>query len=747
MTILAKLGLGFGAVVTTFGLTGALILWNLQLLRSADAHVRDRVSFNEIALEYRHGAQDASLGAAQLASGNAMGEQRISEGTASMKRSRLSLRSRINSQAQRDEVHELERVENLTVAATEHVASLVHAKSSPQLVARELAFLSARADALNLRLEALFEETREEVEATMLLSDAIGSRVQLQTRYSLLACFMVSLLVSVLVFRSIARPLAKLDEGVRHISAGDLAHVIPVTSKDEIGALTRAFNEMTLGLRKAMTALDGRNHDMRVVLDHVNQGLLTMARDGSVTAERSAMVGKWLGEISSETTLWAHFEALDPRFASALQINWEQVLDDFLPLELSLDQLPKTAQISGRHLEVEYRPIFEAAAISKLLVVISDVSDRVAREKARAHEQEVLAIFQAIQRDKQGFLDFFAEGTELVASCSRPRADSDLIMFKRQVHTLKGNSSIFGIISVATTCHDLETRMIDEPGATSFPEIEALRARWDELAKIVEKLVGESSTRIELDDDEFAEILEAVVKGRSRRELARMVANWRMERVQHRLTRFAEQARVLAARLGKAPLMVRVESSGMRLPRNAFQNFWRALVHAIRNAVDHGIEGPEERARSGKTEPALLTLSTRVVGEELAIEVADNGRGIDWLRIAEKAREHELPAETQEDLVQALFWDGVSTADAVSDVSGRGVGMAALRDACVRMAGRIVIESPHGQGTKMSFRFPLQIMSDETIVELNGMAIANSLLPEARQTRSSERPIRASRRA
>lgn len=605
---------------------------------------------------------------------------------------------------------------------------------------QELAFLSARADALNLRLEALFDETREEMTASMEFSNAIGARVQAQTAYSLLGCVLAAMLVSGLVFRSIARPISRLDAGVRRIAAGNLEEIIPVTSRDEIGQLTRAFNEMTAGLRRAISALDARNRDMRVVLDHVNQGLLTISRDGHVSAERSAMVEKWLGSIEPNATFWGHLEAHDPNFAGTLKLGWEAVLEDILPLELTLDQMPKKAVINGRHFEFEYRPIHEGQTIGSLLIVMSDVSDRIAREKASAHEREVMAMFRAIQRDKQGFLDFIAEGSELVTALVGANETTDRVLLKRQIHTLKGNSSIFGITSIANTCHELETMLAENDSTLPAAEVEQLRERWSELGHIIASLVGESSMRIEIDDDEFTAILDAIVRGESRRTIARMVANWRMERVQRRLERFAEQARALGERLGKAPLQVRIEAEVARLPRNTFVNFWSSFVHAVRNALDHGIEPPAERAESGKTGPALLTLSTRIIDGEFAIEVADNGRGIDWQRIAAKARERGLPASTEDDLVQALFSDGVSTAQALTDVSGRGVGMAALRDACAKLAGRIVIQSARGEGTRMSFRFPPQVMTEDTIVEVSTLSSVTSMAPTALLRRVSVRP-------
>jgi two-component system, chemotaxis family, sensor kinase CheA len=723
MTIFTKLALGFATMLVTFCLVGGLSVWYLNRLRVADGDVRDRVALNEAALAYRHGAEDANLGAAQLAAGNPIGEQRISEGTRAMVASRAQLGASLTSDAARAELAELARIEKLTVAGTDRVVALVREKSTQRLIEQELAFLSARADALNLRLESLFDDTREEMKGAMALSDALGERVQHHTAIALVACVLFSALISLWVVRSIAPPLARLEAGVRKIASGNMNHHIAVGSDDEIGQLTRAFNDMTASLSRAMSALDARNQDMRLVLDHVNQGLLTVDRDGVVSRERSAMVARWLGEVPDGTTLWAHLSSLEPSFAEAFSLNFAQLVEGVLPLELTLDQLPRQLQLGAIELELDYRPIGVGEQVERLLIVLSDVSDKVARERARRHEQEVLAMFQAIQRDKAGFLEFFAEGESLVGALASSAQDSDRSLLKRQIHTLKGNAAIFGISSVAQLCHELESRLAEQPDLLDVAEpraraLEPLRARWLELEAVVVKLVGERSTRIEIGDEEYAEVLSAIAVGKPRREIARLVRLWRMERVQPRLAHFGETARMLAERLGKGALSIELAIEVTRLPRGTFAAFWGALVHAIRNAVDHGIEAGEERIRKGKPMPATLALRTRVLQDELAIEVADDGRGIDWQRIALKAQERGLPADNEKDLIQALFSDGVSTAESITDVSGRGVGMAALRDACARMAGRIVVQSVLGEGTCLSFRFPVQVMHDGTEIEL-----------------------------
>jgi two-component system chemotaxis sensor kinase CheA len=184
------------------------------------------------------------------------------------------------------------------------------------------------------------------------------------------------------------------------------------------------------------------------------------------------------------------------------------------------------------------------------------------------------------------------------------------------------------------------------------------------------------------------------------------VLGWRLEPARARLARIAEQATALAERLGKAPLQVDIQANDVRVERERWGDFWAACVHVIRNAVDHGVETPEEREALGKRVPARLRLTTAVSGGRFLIEFADDGRGIDWSAARAAAEARGLPARTQADLTAALFADGLSTRREATELSGRGVGLAAVRDACTKLGGTIEVESAPRQGTTFRFIWP-----------------------------------------
>jgi signal transduction histidine kinase len=194
-------------------------------------------------------------------------------------------------------------------------------------------------------------------------------------------------------------------------------------------------------------------------------------------------------------------------------------------------------------------------------------------------------------------------------------------------------------------------------------------------------------------------------------ELVARLAAWQFEPAAQRLALIGKQTQTLAERLGKGSLRVEVEPTELRLPPKKWAPLWAVLGHVLRNAVDHGIEGPEERLLSGKPAPTL-TLALRRATDDLVLTVADDGRGVDWTRIAERGRALGLAVATPEELDAALFEEGVSIRAEVTQTSGRGVGLAAVRDGVRRLGGRLELGSVPGRGTTVRIYLPTTMLAD-----------------------------------
>jgi two-component system chemotaxis sensor kinase CheA len=157
-------------------------------------------------------------------------------------------------------------------------------------------------------------------------------------------------------------------------------------------------------------------------------------------------------------------------------------------------------------------------------------------------------------------------------------------------------------------------------------------------------------------------------------------------------------------------------------------------VHLVRNAVDHGIEGPEQRHAAGKSATAAISIQASRVGDRLLVEVSDDGRGIDAAMVRRKASERglmsrtELAALTDEQAIDLIFAAGFSTATAVSDISGRGIGMDVVRNTVEQIGGRVSLTSKVGDGTKVRLDLPITIaMSRIMVVEAGGQLFGISM--------------------
>jgi two-component system chemotaxis sensor kinase CheA len=151
------------------------------------------------------------------------------------------------------------------------------------------------------------------------------------------------------------------------------------------------------------------------------------------------------------------------------------------------------------------------------------------------------------------------------------------------------------------------------------------------------------------------------------------------------------------------------------------------LLHLVRNALDHGIESPEQRRSAGKDEGATITMQASRVGDRLVVEVVDDGRGIDPAIVRRSARERgliaadELAALPDEQVIDLIFSAGFSTAAEVSDISGRGVGMDVVRATVERIGGRASVTSRFGAGTTVRLDLPMNIaLSRIMVVEAGG---------------------------
>jgi two-component system chemotaxis sensor kinase CheA len=192
------------------------------------------------------------------------------------------------------------------------------------------------------------------------------------------------------------------------------------------------------------------------------------------------------------------------------------------------------------------------------------------------------------------------------------------------------------------------------------------------------------------------------------------ITRTRMQRIENLFVGLPRMVRDLSAELGKQ-VLVDIEGGDVELDREMIEMIRDPLTHIIRNAVDHGIEKPAERLKAGKREIGILYVSARQSGNQILIDIQDDGRGIDGKKLVAKALDVGLLEKddaaklSPREQLALIFEAGLSTAKEVTSISGRGVGMDVVRSNIERIGGIVEVDSKPGEGTRMTLRVPLTL--------------------------------------
>lgn len=231
------------------------------------------------------------------------------------------------------------------------------------------------------------------------------------------------------------------------------------------------------------------------------------------------------------------------------------------------------------------------------------------------------------------------------------------------------------------------------------------------LSNVGQEVEGQIGERLQLAIDELQ---------RNTREIQESVMSMRMLPVNMTFNRFPRVVRDLSSKLGKKVDLV-IQGGNTEIDKSLIEKLVDPLTHLVRNSIDHGVESPQKRLASGKSENGTVILSAEQKGSSIIIGIIDDGAGLNKERILEKAMQNGLPVSPDmpdSEIWQLIFQAGFSTAAEVTDVSGRGVGMDVVRRNIESIGGRIEIESSQGEGSAFYIHLPL------TLAIVDGMCVS-----------------------
>lgn len=286
-------------------------------------------------------------------------------------------------------------------------------------------------------------------------------------------------------------------------------------------------------------------------------------------------------------------------------------------------------------------------------------------------------------------------------------------------------SSLKGIQKITLSEKKIEekkqkpTAVLPAAEKRGVPEIASVRVKMDRLDDLLDTVGELAINKISLleigkgiSNPKLAESLR--ILDRLISELQYNVLQIRMVPIGTVFSRFPRMIRDLSRQMGKEVDFI-IEGQEIELDRTVIDKLGDLLVHLLRNSVDHGIEPPEERQKAGKRSMGILRLSASQEQNRVIIKVEDDGRGIDPEKLKTKALEkgiltpEELNAMSDDEVMNLLARPGFSTAEKVTEISGRGVGLDAVKSGVESLGGQMMIESIKGQGTKVIIRLPLTL--------------------------------------
>jgi len=451
-----------------------------------------------------------------------------------------------------------------------------------------------------------------------------------------------------------------------------------------------------------------RSQALRRIMDHVPYGLFTVLPDLTVAPGHSRACGALFGSADLQGTPLSKVLRLPPRAAEDFEALVEQVFADSLPEIVSLDQLPKRVELEDRVLSLTASVIRDdAELIEGVLFSALDVTDLEVARKNLEETQAAIAVLEDRDRFESIARGYLATLERLVNGLEHPDGQDEA---RRELHTFKGEFGMFGQRDIVAAIHAAEDATTLT--AASLTELrDAFAARLEVNAHIWQ-IHREGPTQVAVDASSLRRLIETATSSTS------------LETLQERVLAFASRAmgkpasvmagplsetcQRLAVRLGKR-VNFRFEGANVRVPET-HAPVYRTLTHLLRNALDHGIEPAE--ARGTKSVVGTVSLSVRETGTGFELQFSDDGRGIDADAVARKAvLSGALTQDQADDLDEAgrlalIFLPGLSTAAEATDLSGRGIGMHAVRTVVERLGGEVVLTSSPGLGTTLTMRLP-----------------------------------------
>ena len=519
-----------------------------------------------------------------------------------------------------------------------------------------------------------------------------------------LAAIALALTVAMLASKNLSRPIVGIARGLRSIALGegDIRARLPETGADELAEVSRYFNQAIGRIGEMVNELTAMKDSLKIGLFFIDRNSVIQdhySRFLGVLLEGNDLKGKRFTDLLAASVSPRELET----FKDYLGMLFDRTFGADILREINpLDEL-RYVYPSGlkKIFHCEFLKVVFGQKKSLVLVTIYDITAKVElqeqlRKEEKKRQNEMANFFEVLQVNNAMF-KAFEEDVQHEFECidnflgDAKMTDQDMLRNVYQsIHAIKSNAVTLGLGNFAAKAHDVESlikKLRNHIGEIPFDNKLALTMEIERLAK------EHKGFRLIVDK---ANALKFVKEESSGKDML--------------VTLLEKTAKKTAESLGKKIMFVAKNVDQKALEKGPRQMIKKILMQLVRNSVAHGIESPAQRIALGKDDAGIIRLSIFEEGETIQVKLGDDGRGLDYKKIAEKALEKNLikpeDATNKGLLLKAMFSPGFSTAEDENVHAGQGIGLNLVQDLAQQANGTLKLQTASGKGTIFSIAFP-----------------------------------------
>jgi len=475
------------------------------------------------------------------------------------------------------------------------------------------------------------------------------------------------------------------------------------------------------------------------LLNNAGQGFLSFGSDLCIEPEYSVecqrLLGSDLAKRNFPDLIYPEDQEQRDFMSKVLRECFQE--NDPVRREVFLSFLPDAIFLNNDYIKIEYK--FIAAKYQEetqaLMVILTDATEKRALQEQMENERKTLKMIVKAVISRNDLLELISDYQRFcqvtvpqLLICKEP-LQQVIADVKRRIHTFKGEFGQFEMIHMVRSLHHLEEEIksFEQRDSATSADLGMLLQNLklervlNEGLRILQSTLGENfvatDKTIEIPEAKLVELEEQIatlIPSQEADVLITKIRQLHYRSFKELLAAYPNTVEGLAQGLEKLLYPLELKGGEFPVDTKRYQAFTKSLIHIFTNCVDHGIENREERIKAGKEEKGRIVCEMKLVQDQILLKIADDGKGLDLEGIKQKALElgtvtaEQLAELEDKDIIPLIFEDGLSSKESASMISGRGIGMAIVKQELEKIGGHLDIVTNPDTGTEFNFLLPME---------------------------------------